>query len=236
MTLQGTPQPANPQCQTPHPHRQRQRRHRRRSEHHAQQIRPDAADDEEDGQVPEDDGQDGRPDSRDPLAPLLSLNTKEPARPVLDQENTEWRGELLSACLCGAFGLTGAFTAGPISTGAFVLSYLAGGWFSAQDVWQLLKKRVVDVHFLMLLVALGSASIGGWGEGAALLFLFLFPAPWKVMPKAGPSVRSIPSLKAAPRSRAFCATASKKWFPSSRSFRDYFSWLSPATWCPSIAS
>jgi Cd2+/Zn2+-exporting ATPase len=68
--------------------------------------------------------------------------------------------------------LAGAFTSGRVSIAAFVVSYLAGGWFSAEDVWVLLKKRVVDVHFLMLLVAAGSASIGDWGEGAALLFLF----------------------------------------------------------------
>src|SRR5205814_2142831 len=30
----------------------------------------------------------------------------------------------------------------------------------------------IDVHFLMLAVAAGSASIGAWGEGATLLFLF----------------------------------------------------------------
>jgi Cd2+/Zn2+-exporting ATPase len=41
-----------------------------------------------------------------------------------------------------------------------------------QDVWERLKKRAIDVHFLMLAVALGSASIGAWGEGATLLFLF----------------------------------------------------------------
>ncbi|NJK92867.1 MAG: hypothetical protein HC904_14230, partial [Blastochloris sp.] len=37
-----------------------------------------------------------------------------------------------------------------------------------------LKKRTLDVHFLMLCVALGAALIGHWAEGAALLFLFSF--------------------------------------------------------------
>jgi Zn2+/Cd2+-exporting ATPase len=54
----------------------------------------------------------------------------------------------------------------------FVLSYVAGGYFAAIDVWELLQKRRLDIHFLMLAVAVGSASIGGWGEGATLLFLF----------------------------------------------------------------
>ena len=54
----------------------------------------------------------------------------------------------------------------------YVLAYVAGSWFTAQDVWEGLHKRTIDVHFLMLAVALGSASIGAWGEGTTLLFLF----------------------------------------------------------------
>ena len=56
----------------------------------------------------------------------------------------------------------------------FVLAYLAGAWFTVQEVWERLQKRELDVHFLMLAVAVGSASIGAWGEGAMLLFLFSF--------------------------------------------------------------
>src|SRR4029079_11153172 len=54
----------------------------------------------------------------------------------------------------------------------YALAYLAGSWFTAQEVWERLQKRAVDVHFLMLAVAAGSASIGAWGEGTTLLFLF----------------------------------------------------------------
>jgi Cd2+/Zn2+-exporting ATPase len=35
-----------------------------------------------------------------------------------------------------------------------------------------LKKREVDIHFLMLAVALGAMFIGAWGEAVLLLFLF----------------------------------------------------------------
>jgi Cd2+/Zn2+-exporting ATPase len=87
-------------------------------------------------------------------------------------DHSEWRGELAAALLCAIFAAGASFTTGPVRLSLFVLSYLAGGWFSAQDVWELLKKRVLDVHFLMLFVAIGSASIGGWLEGATLLFLF----------------------------------------------------------------
>jgi Cd2+/Zn2+-exporting ATPase len=88
-------------------------------------------------------------------------------------EVNEWRAELVAAILCGLLGL-GAwyFRAHPLSVFGYVLAYLAGSWFTAQDVWERLRQRAIDVHFLMLAVALGSASIGAWGEGTTLLFLF----------------------------------------------------------------
>jgi len=89
------------------------------------------------------------------------------------EEINEWKTELTAALVCGVFGL-GAwfFRAHPLSVAGYVLAYLAGSWFTAQDVWERLQKRAIDVHFLMLAVALGSASIGAWGEGTTLLFLF----------------------------------------------------------------
>jgi Cd2+/Zn2+-exporting ATPase len=89
------------------------------------------------------------------------------------EEVNEWKAELATAILCGVFGL-GAwfFRTPPLSVTGYVLAYLAGSWFTAQEVWARLQKRAIDVHFLMLAVALGSASIGAWGEGTTLLFLF----------------------------------------------------------------
>ena len=89
------------------------------------------------------------------------------------EEGVAWKAELAAALLCGALGL-GAwyFRAQPLSVIGYALAYLAGSWFTAQDVWERLRKGAIDVHFLMLAVALGSASIGAWGEGATLLFLF----------------------------------------------------------------
>jgi Zn2+/Cd2+-exporting ATPase len=88
-------------------------------------------------------------------------------------EVNEWKTELVAAILCGVLGL-GAwfFRAQPLSVVGYLLAYLAGSWFTAQDVWERLRKGAIDVHFLMLAVALGSASIGAWGEGTTLLFLF----------------------------------------------------------------
>jgi Cd2+/Zn2+-exporting ATPase len=85
----------------------------------------------------------------------------------------EWKPHMGAAFVCGFFGLVGYLLGeGGWSTAAYLLAYLAGSWYTAQEVWERLQKRAVDVHFLMLAVAVGSASIGAWGEGAMLLFLF----------------------------------------------------------------
>jgi Cd2+/Zn2+-exporting ATPase len=87
----------------------------------------------------------------------------------------EWKPQLAAAILCGVLGLLGWFIhTGPFPLACYVGAYLAGGWYTAQEVWERLEQRAIDVHFLMLAVAVGSASIGAWGEGATLLFLFSF--------------------------------------------------------------
>ena len=88
----------------------------------------------------------------------------------------EWKAQLVLAAFCGACGLAG-FVVGrhgyeTISQLFYVGAYIAGAWFPAEEVWERLRQRAIDVHFLMLAVAAGSASIGAWGEGATLLFLF----------------------------------------------------------------
>lgn len=88
-------------------------------------------------------------------------------------EEDEWKPQLVAAALCGVLGLAAHMAPGGLWTvPLFLLSYLAGSWFAAEEVWERFKQRAIDVHFLMLAVAVGSASIGAWAEGATLLFLF----------------------------------------------------------------
>ena len=89
-------------------------------------------------------------------------------------EIDEWKPQLAAAVFCGLCGLTAFFLAGRplLSSSAYLMAYLAGAWYTAQEVWERLQKRAIDVHFLMLAVAVGSAAIGALGEGATLLFLF----------------------------------------------------------------
>jgi Cd2+/Zn2+-exporting ATPase len=90
----------------------------------------------------------------------------------------EWKWQLALAIACGVLGLIG-FLSGKLgqpvlSVASFAVAYLAGAWFPAEEVWERLQKRTLDVHFLMLAVAAGAAFIGAWAEGATLLFLFSF--------------------------------------------------------------
>jgi Zn2+/Cd2+-exporting ATPase len=91
-------------------------------------------------------------------------------------EIDEWKTQLAAAILCGLFGLAGFFLGRfghpTLSVLSFIAAYLAGGFYPAEEVWERLRKRTIDVHFLMLFVAVGAASIGAWAEGATLLFLF----------------------------------------------------------------
>src|SRR5436190_4076027 len=112
----------------------------------------------------------------------------------------EWRQQLLAAALCGALALAAWLAGGAGALPLFLASYLCGSWFTAQEVWEHLREGKVDVHFLMLTVALGSASIGAWGEGAVLLFLFSFSGALEHY-AMGRTQREISALfKAAPKS------------------------------------
>jgi Cd2+/Zn2+-exporting ATPase len=113
---------------------------------------------------------------RDLPFPRIEARTMEIAHDDHDHDHAdEWKMQLVAAILCGVFGLLAAFVLpAPLQTAAFIVAYLAGGFYPAEEVWERLQKRVLDVHFLMLAVAVGAACIGAWAEGATLLFLFSF--------------------------------------------------------------
>ena len=85
----------------------------------------------------------------------------------------EWKMQLAASALCAVLGLVATFASVP-SLPFFLAAYLAGAWFTAQETWEKLSEGEIDVHFLMLAVAVGAAAIGKWGEGTMLLFLFSF--------------------------------------------------------------
>ena len=89
----------------------------------------------------------------------------------------EWKTLALQAAGCllaGAAGLAAERFGAP---GAFVLAcwlaaYVLGAWEAAEETFHKIRAGALDVHFLMLSVAVGAACIGAWHEGALLLFLF----------------------------------------------------------------
>lgn len=98
----------------------------------------------------------------------------EQAPPVTE----EWRVLAQLAAVCAIAGLAGAL-AGHfwpqltwLGRSLFAAALLAGGWDAAIDTWKNLREGEIDIHFLMLAVAVGAVAIGAWSEAVILLFLF----------------------------------------------------------------
>ncbi len=93
-------------------------------------------------------------------------------------EDQEWRTLAVLAAVCGGAGILGflADVFAPdlpwLARALYLAGIVAGGWDAAVDSWENLKKREIDIHFLMLAVAVGAMFIGAWGEAVLLLFLF----------------------------------------------------------------
>ncbi|HAQ58929.1 MAG TPA: heavy metal translocating P-type ATPase [Opitutae bacterium] len=92
----------------------------------------------------------------------------------------EWRVLGLLAGGCAVLGISGwmvsSVEAAPVwlSVMFYIGAMIAGGWDAFEDAKEGLPKGELDIHFLMLAVAIGAALIGAWAEGALLLFLFSF--------------------------------------------------------------
>lgn len=90
----------------------------------------------------------------------------------------EWKSLAVQAAVCGVALVAGFVTerAAPglhwLTVTCYAISLVAGGWDAAKDAYEKVRQGVLDIHFLMLAVAMGAVSIGAWEEGALLLFLF----------------------------------------------------------------
>jgi len=95
-----------------------------------------------------------------------------------EEPEEEWQFMAILAGICGV-GLVSGWVLQHLGLGPWWLSYvlysvalISGGWDAAVDTFENLKKAHLDIHFLMLAVAVGAVAIGSWAEGALLLFLF----------------------------------------------------------------
>lgn len=82
----------------------------------------------------------------------------------------------MDTILCLIFILVGLVLSSSLpnlSSGAFILAFLIGGYKSAKEgLEDLLKECHLNVDVLMVLAAIGAGLIGYWMEGALLIFIF----------------------------------------------------------------
>ncbi len=96
---------------------------------------------------------------------------------IEEQSREEWQMLALQAIICGV-ALASGFIAKAFGAqewlvhSIFAVSLISGGWDAAIDTWEKIREGTLDIHFLMLAVAVGAVTIGAWEEGALLLFLF----------------------------------------------------------------
>lgn len=80
---------------------------------------------------------------------------------------------VLSGILIFAGWLTGKLQYETASVILFIFAYVIGGFFKAKEgVTETIANKSLNVEFLMIIAAIGSAIIGYWEEGAILIFIF----------------------------------------------------------------
>ena len=88
------------------------------------------------------------------------------------------RAELGFSLLCGGLLLTGWLLASLTNVTPWVPwslylgAYFFGGFFTLHEAIENIRTGRFEIDFLMLVAAIGAASLGEWAEGALLLFLF----------------------------------------------------------------
>jgi len=108
------------------------------------------------------------------------IQRKQPAS-ALSQPETEESllvryGEAIAALSSGLF-IAAAWAVGDASNTLqvilYVIAFVVGGFVKAKEGLQtLVQERDLDVNLLMIVAAIGAASIGYWTEGAVLIFIF----------------------------------------------------------------
>jgi len=98
-----------------------------------------------------------------------------------DHEHGGWFGErteLVFAALCGGLLLIGWLLSWLTSLSPwvpwsfYIVAYFFGGFFTFREAVQNIRAGRFEIDFLMLVAAIGAATLGEWAEGALLLFLF----------------------------------------------------------------
>ncbi|MCI3130763.1 HAD-IC family P-type ATPase [Phenylobacterium aquaticum] len=87
-------------------------------------------------------------------------------------ERTELIFAVLAGIMLGAGWLTEKSVQGLLPLACYVIAYGFGGFFTLKEALDNLRHRRFEIDTLMLVAAVGAATLGQWAEGALLLFLF----------------------------------------------------------------
>lgn len=93
------------------------------------------------------------------------------SRWIWSVESVRWAVAALALMLCGV-GAQLADAPPAVWWALYLACYLAGGWQSAVSGVQALRDRTLDVDLLMILAAIGAATIGQVFDGALLIVIF----------------------------------------------------------------
>ncbi|MBA4032462.1 MAG: heavy metal translocating P-type ATPase, partial [Planctomyces sp.] len=103
------------------------------------------------------------------------------AKEADDHEHGGWFGEpteLVFAAICGGLLLVGWLlpmifdVSSWLPWSFYVAAYFFGGFFTFREAFENIRAYRLEIDLLMLVAAIGAATLGEWAEGALLLFLF----------------------------------------------------------------
>lgn len=80
----------------------------------------------------------------------------------------------------------------------YILAYIVGGYQKAREGLEtLIKEKDLDVDLLMVVAAIGAASIGYWMDGAILIFIFSLSGALEgyTMERTNKAIQSIMKLR-----------------------------------------
>lgn len=110
-------------------------------------------------------------------------------------------GEAVAALASGVL-IAAAWVAGhsspSFSIWLYCFAFLIGGFVKAKEGWlTLVREKDLDVNLLMIVAAIGAASIGYWTEGAVLIFIFSLSGALETftMEKSSRDISSLMDLK-----------------------------------------
>jgi Cd2+/Zn2+-exporting ATPase len=112
------------------------------------------------------------------------------------------RTQLILATSSGAFILMAwlieTYTKSPYYVLFYLLAFVIGGYAKAvEGVQQSWEEKRLNVELLMMIAAIGSATIGYWGEGAALILIFAYSGALEMytLQKSEREIKSLVSLQ-----------------------------------------